>query len=257
MTKRYIVIPDSQIKPDEDVSFLNWIGNYIVDHKPDVVVHLGDFWDMPSLSSYDKGKRQFEGRRYKNDVEAGNYAWDVLNQPIRDEVDRLQRNKKKAWNPERHFLTGNHEQRIQRAVDKQAELEGVIGYSDLAATNDGYWNVHDFLSPVILDGIAFNHYFVTGLAGRPSATANAQLNKQHMSCIAGHQQGFQIASAYRADGTRITSIIAGSCYMHDEDYMGPMGNKHWRGILVLNEVTPEGQFDIMPVSLTYLQKKYN
>jgi len=257
MTKRYVVIPDSQVKPDEDVSFLNWIGNYIADHKPDVVVHLGDFWDMPSLSSYDKGKRQFEGRRYKNDVEAGNEAWYTLNEPILDEIDRLQRNKKKAWNPERHFLMGNHEQRIQRAVDKQAELEGVIGYNDLAAYNDDNWNVHEFLSPVILDGIAFNHYFVTGLSGRPSSTANAQLNKQHQSCIAGHQQGFQIASAYRADGTRITSIIAGSCYMHDEDYMGPMGNKHWRGILVLNEVTPEGQFDIMPVSLTYLQKKYN
>lgn len=255
MTKRYIVIPDSQVKPDEDVSFLNWISQYIVDCKPDVVVHLGDFWDMPSLSSYDKGKRQFEGRRYAKDIDAGSHAWDVLNQPIRDEIVRLRVNKKKRWEPDRYFLIGNHEQRIQRAVDKQAELEGIIGYQDLAVYNDFDWFVQPFLEPLILDGIAFNHYFTTGLAGRPASTANAQLNKQHMSCIAGHQQGLQIATAHRADGKRMTSIISGSCYVHDEEYLGPQGNNHWRGVLRLEEVK-DGQFDLLPISLNYLKKKY-
>lgn len=257
MTKRYVVIPDCQTKPGEDIDFLSWVGQYIVDMRPDVIVNIGDFWDMPSLSSYDKGKRQFEGRRYRADVEFGNYAWDVLNQPIRDEITRLRRSKKKAWSPDRYFLIGNHEERIQRAVDRQAELEGVIGYDDLSAFHDDDYSVSPFLEPIILDGIAFNHYFPTGVAGRPASTANAQLNKQHQSCIAGHQQGLQIATAYRGDGTRLTSIIAGSCYTHKEEYLGPLGNNHWRGILVLNEVTPEGQFDIMPVSLTYLENKYS
>lgn len=256
MTKRYVVIPDNQVKPDENLEYLSWVGQYIAEHKPDVIVHLGDFWDMPSLSSYDKGKRAFEGRRYVRDVEAGNEGWNILNAPIRDEINRLQVNKKKKWLPVRQFLTGNHEQRIERATNNQAEMEGVIGYHDLAVFNDPDWAVNDFLKPVILDGIAFNHYFVTGVSGRPASTANAQLNKQHQSCIAGHQQGLQIATAYRGDGTRLTSIIAGSCYTHDEDYMGPQGNQHWRGIIVLNEVTPEGQFDLMPVSIKYLERKY-
>ena len=60
---------------------------------------------------------------------------------------------------------------------------------------------------------------------------------------------------HRADGTAITSIIAGSCYEHNEDYMGPQGNKHWRGILMLHEVK-DGSFDVMPVSLKYLKEKY-
>ncbi len=76
-----------------------------------------------------------------------------------------------------------------------------------------------------------------------------------MSCVAGHQQGLQIATGHRADGARLTSIIAGSCYEHDEDYMGPQGNKHWRGLLVLHECK-EGEFDLMPVSLNYINKKY-
>ena len=94
------------------------------------------------------------------------------------------------------------------------------------------------------------------MAGRPASTANAQLNKKHMSCVAGHQQGLQIATAHRADGRRLTSIIAGSCYEHDEDYLGPQGNKHWRGCLMFHEVK-DGQLDLMPVSLDYLNKKYD
>ena len=82
-----------------------------------------------------------------------------------------------------------------------------------------------------------------------------QLAKKHMSCIAGHQQGLQVAISGRADGKRLTSIIAGSCYQHDEDYMGPQGNKHWRGCLMLHNVN-QGEFDCVPVPLVYLERKY-
>ncbi len=71
-----------------------------------------------------------------------------------------------------------------------------------------------------------------------------------------HQQGLQIASGFKADGSMIMSIIAGSCYEHDEAYLGPQGNKHWRGILVLHDVK-DGEFDLMPVSLDYINRKYS
>ena len=76
-----------------------------------------------------------------------------------------------------------------------------------------------------------------------------------MSCVAGHLQGKQISTEVRADGKQITCIITGSCYEHDEDYMGPQGNKHWRGLVVLHEVN-DGQFDEMFVSLSYLKERY-
>ena len=64
-----MIIPDTQVKRGVDLSYLEWIGKYIVDKKPDVIVQIGDFADMPSLSSYDVGKKSFEGRRYKDDIE--------------------------------------------------------------------------------------------------------------------------------------------------------------------------------------------
>lgn len=247
-------IPDVQVREQDDTRFLTAIGNYIVDKKPDVIVQGGDFADMPSLSSYDVGKKSFEGRRYTKDVEAVHRGLDALFQPLADYNFRQYIGKKKRYNPRRIITLGNHEHRIERAIEKDAKLEGLISVNDLQY--DTVFNeVYPFLDVVVIEGIAFSHYFTTGIMGRPATSAQAQLNKKHMSCIAGHQQGLQIATGHKADGTRLTSIIAGSCYEHDEDYLGPQGNKHWRGCLMLHEVK-DGAFDLMPVSLSYLNKEY-
>lgn len=50
-------------------------------------------------------------------------------------------------------------------------------------------------------------------------------------------------------------IIAGSCYEHDEDYLGPQGNNHFRGILMAYDVQ-NGSFDEHFVSLKYLKEHY-
>ncbi len=250
----HLYIPDMQIRHGDDFGFVKRVGKYIVEKRPDVVICGGDFADMPSLSSYDVGKRSFEGRRYKKDIEAAREAMEVLLTPLRDIQSQQLRNKKKVYTPRLVLTLGNHENRINRAVENDAKIEGVISENDLGYTDFG-WEVYPFLDVVVIDGVAYSHYFVSGVLGRPANTASAQLNKKHMSCIAGHQQGLQIATAHRADGVRLTSVIAGSCYEHNEDYLGPQGNKHWRGILVLHDVR-DGEFDLMPVSLDFLRKKY-
>lgn len=252
---KILVIPDTQIRPGDDTKFIEQIGNYIVEKKPDTVVCIGDWADMPSLSSYDVGKKSFEGRRYVSDIDAANKALDTLHAPLEAYNRKARLGHKERYTPHLVYTQGNHENRINRAVNDDAKLEGVLSTNHLDFANRG-WNVHPFLDVVILGGVAFSHYFVTGVAGRPASSAMAQLRKTNMSAIAGHQQGLQIATASRADGARLTSVIAGSCYEHDEDYLGPQGNKHWRGILVLHDVN-DGEFDLMPVSLSYLKKKYS
>ena len=252
---KILVIPDVQVKPGNDFKFLTTIGNYIVEKKPDIIVNLGDFADMPSLSSYDVGKKAFEGRRYKTDVETVHTAMEALLEPLERFNERARTQHRERYNPRRVLCLGNHEARIERAVENDAKLEGVLSSDDLKYREYG-WEVYPFLDVVVINNIAFSHYFTTGVMGRPCTSAQMMLTKKHMSCIAGHQQGLQFATSYRADGRRITSIIAGSCYEHNEDYMGPQGNHHYRGIVMLNDVTPDGEFDIMPVSLRYLRNKY-
>jgi hypothetical protein len=234
---------------------LRRIGNYIVTKKPDKVICLGDWADMPSLSSYDVGKKSFEGRRYRADIEVAVEAQKVLWGPINEYNAKARKNKEKQYHPHKVMLYGNHENRITRAVENDAKLEGVLSLDNLEYEAHG-WETYPFLEVVVIDGIAYSHYFTTGLLGRPCTTAQVQLVKKHMSCVSGHQQGLQIATGYRADGKRLTSIIAGSCYEHDEDYLGPQGNRHWRGIMMLHDIN-DGEFDPMFVSLKFLKEKYN
>ena len=209
---------------------------------------------MPSLSIYDIGKKAFEGRTYQADIIAGNLAMDRLMKPIVNEINRLKRNKRKAWNPKLIFLIGNHEQRIERAINSDRKLEGLIGYDDFNLDKYG-WEVQDFLDVKVIDNIAYSHYFTSGVMGRSVTTPNLLLQKKHMSCIMGHVQDRAIAFSKKADDTRITGIFAGICYQHDEDYLTPQTNGSWSGVWMLNEVN-NGSFDEMPVSLTYLRKKY-
>lgn len=251
---RHLVLPDVQIRPGDNLDFLTAIGNYLVDKKPDVIINIGDFADMPSLSSYDQGKKSFEGRRYVTDIDAAQKGMEALLGPLED-YNRKQRATRHAkYVPKLVLTLGNHENRINRAVNDDSKLEGVLSIDDLQYEGYG-WEVFPFLNVVVVNGIAYSHYFVTGVAGRPAGTAAAQFRKTNMSCIAGHQQGLQIHTGSRADGKRLTSIIAGSCYEHNEDYLGPQGNNHFRGVVMLHEVD-DGEFDAHPISLNFLKRKY-
>ncbi len=61
MSKSILVIGDTQVKPGETQEHIEHIGEYIVDKRPDVIVCIGDWFDFPSLSSYDKGKNLLRG----------------------------------------------------------------------------------------------------------------------------------------------------------------------------------------------------
>lgn len=103
---RHIVIPDVQAKPGVDPRFLKWVGRCIVDQKPEKVICIGDFADMPSLSSYDVGKKSFEGRRYKLDIEATHIAMDTLLEPIIEFNAKAKKNKEKQYHPELYLTIG-------------------------------------------------------------------------------------------------------------------------------------------------------
>lgn len=252
---RILVIPDCQVKEGVPLEHLTWAGKAIVDYKPDVVVNIGDFADMPSLSTHDKaGSKYFEGKRYTKDIEVVKEAMSMLLAPLKEEQARLKKNKEKQYKPRMVMTLGNHCNRINRAVNNNPMLEGLISTKDLGYEKD--WEVHEFLKPVFIGGVGFCHYWPVGAMGRPASSPAAIISKLHMSCIAGHQQGKQVAYGKRADGKSVCAIIAGSYYLHDEDYMDQLSNSHWRGLVMLNEVN-DGCFDEMFLSINYLKGKYD
>lgn len=255
MSRKHFVIPDTQVKPGVNTDHLEWAGHYAVAKKPDVIVMIGDFADMSSLSSYDVGKKEFEGRKYTDDIQSARAAMIRFIGPITDEVKRTSQNHRKRWNPKLVLTLGNHENRIDRAISKDRKLEGLISTNDLGYSGFG-WDVVPFLQPIVIDGVAYCHYFCSGIMGNPVTTASALLAKKHQSAVMGHVQSRQIAYGYRADGTQITGLFSGAFYSHDEPYLNPQGNKHWRGVWMLHQVE-NGSFDEMPVSIDYLKRKYS
>lgn len=240
-----IVIPDTQCKPGVDLDHLKWAGEYIAERQPDVVVQIGDHYDMESLSQYDKGKKAFEGRRYKADIEAGDKGIDLL-------MEGIARCRKQ---PRLVFTLGNHEERIARAIEDDPRLEGLIGYHDLKFAAYG-WEVIDYLRPIEIGGIWHAHYFYNPMSGHSySGTAEQMLKNIGYSFTMGHQQGLRFARRELGNGAVQIGLIAGSFYSHEEQYKGPQGNRHWRGIVVQHEVK-DGAYDPMFVSLDFLKRKF-
>ena len=211
-----------------------------------MIIQIGDFADLSSLSSHETpGSQRMEGKRYKKDIESVHRAMERFLQPLQSTP---------GYKPNLLLTLGNHEDRITRAVTKDPKLEGLMSLDDLAYRESG-WEVFPFLQPISVGGIAFSHYFPSGVMGRPITTARALLTKLHMSAYAGHQQGRDIAYAKRADGKDMTAILSGSFYTHAEAYLNPFTNDHWRGFFMLHQVK-DGEYDEMAVSIEYLKRRF-
>lgn len=242
--RMHMVIPDTQVKPGVNTDHLECAGNYASEKLPDVIVMIGDWWDMPSLSSYDKGKMSFEGRRYVDDIKSGRKAMERFLEPIRAVKD---------YKPRLVFTLGNHEHRIVRYVENNPEFSGKFGFDDLGLRDFG-WEVHDFLKPVLIDGIEYCHYFTSGVMGRPVSSAATLLRERQRSCTQGHVQHTDVAIHKK---TQQIAMFSGTFYSHDENYLGYQGNAQRRQIIIKHEVDGEGHYDPMFVSLKFLEKAYS
>lgn len=227
---KILFIPDCQVKPDIDTLYLRAIGQYIVDKKPDVVVNIGDFFDMESLSIYDKGKLSFEGRRLQKDIEAGKQGMKELLAPLRS-----YQKTNPEYKPRMVFCLGNHEERLMRIPANSSEFEGFVGYHLLELEKD--WETHAFLKPVNIQGINFVHYIAHPMTGKPyGGTAASMLKNVGCSFCVGHKQTLEVAIQPVLDGSMRLGIVAGASYIFDEPYKSAgFGNSHFRGVVMLHD----------------------
>ena len=252
---KHSIIPDTQCRPDVPLSHLEAAGNYIADKQPDVIIHLGDHWDMHSLSSYDRSTKKGEGARYDDDIEAGRAGMERLMKPIEALRGRQKRRKIGQYTPRMVYLLGNHEERISRYINANPEFDGKLGYHDLELEQWG-WEMHDFLEPVCIDGVYYAHYFYNPMTGRPlGGVIHTRLKNLGFSFTMGHQQGLETAIRPLNNGSMQRGVIAGSFYQHEEDYKGPQGNRHWRGCLMKHEVK-NGNYCLMELSIDYLMERW-
>lgn len=242
---KILLLPDTQVEAGVPLSHFIAAGRYAAAKGVDAVVHIGDFGNFTSLSTYENARGR-EGLRLKHDIDACEQAAELFQLGLGE------------YKPQLQILTlGNHEARLARYIGDHPELEGSLSLPPWEAYG---WDVYPFLQPVNVNGVYFAHYFTRtakGWAGKnPHPNAQVMTRREMVSCVAGHTPGLDsyIHPAGGAAGF-IRGTIAGSFYQHDEAYQGPQGNRYWRGCLMLHEVV-DGYYNLMEVSMDYLLENY-
>lgn len=237
--KKLLIIPDVHVHPRYDNDRLGWLAKFIKSEKPEAVVCLGDFADMPSLSSYDRGKASFEGRRYDDDIVAARTGIEVLQSGFR----RQRRSggvATRGTTCKKYMLLGNHEHRIVRAANDNPELKSTLKTSDLGYEDAG-WEVVGYRGTLELGGITFSHDFPTGISGKTIGGENiarSLIQKNLVSSVQGHSHVFDHSERTRIDGTKLFGLSAG-CFSHPrmvEDWNISTHHMWWRGVVVLSGV---------------------
>lgn len=250
--KTHLVIPDTHAHYEHNNDRALWLGRFINDVRPDVILHLGDSADLPSLASYDKGTRAAIGRTYRNDIDIHLDFMDKLFNPIR---------KSKRKMPHRVFLEGNHEHRIEKALDASPELVNTISMKDLQLEenfNEVVYYEGNTPGVYSIDGIHYAHYFVSGLMGRPISGnhhAASLLTSQLASCTQGHSHLCDYSVRTRADGKKIHGLVCGVYQDYDAGWAGKSNSLWWRGVVLKHNVE-DGNYDPQFISLEALRKTY-
>jgi len=253
MNNDILVIADTQVDNNTPTEHLVSLSKYIWKNKPAHIVHIGDHWDLPSLSSYVTNAEK-EGRRLKDDLEGGERALKLI---MEHPNQKNKSGKRVKYKPNLHFIMGNHENRLNRFIQDNPILTDMINIESLVEAEG--WKVHNFLEPLFIEDICFIHFMPNPESGRPvGGSIENKLNKFPHSFVHGHQQKFQYGRRQNLKGKPHFGVCAGSFYMHDENYRGA-NNTEIRGFVHIKSFENRYGYpdhDVEFVSLERLIKQY-
>jgi hypothetical protein len=236
---------------------LEWAGEFALKRQPEYVICIGDFAEMGSLSKYDIGKLTAEGKRYKDDIASAHDGLTKFNEPIDKYNSTHTKWKKKKYLPKKIMKLGNHENRINLAVRDKPSLFGHLSVDDLKFKEFG-WEVYDLHVPAVIEGIAFNHYFTSGVMGLPIGGVNharSLIVKTLSSCVVGHSHLTDYHRLTSVTGQQKLGLVCGCYFDYEMDWTSE-NKRYWRGLVYLHDVE-SGYAEPEWLNLeTYLRKKY-
>ena len=247
----HLIIPDPHAHPDHHNERASWLGKLILDLKVDLVINIGDMFDMPSMNLYETGKTTW-GRDYNADIEAGLDFDDRLWHPIR----RAKRKK-----PTSIFFEGNHEHRLKRILNEKPELEGLISFKDFDLGRN-YNEVVEYEGQtpghMSFDGVHYAHFFISGVMGRPISgehTAHSLLTKLGSSSTCGHIHTTDYCVRNDINGNKRMGLVCGVYQDYDSAWAGKINKLWWRGVVVKRNVEG-GCYEPQWIGIDTLKREY-
>lgn len=247
---------DCHITNGQDNTRFTKLSKFILKHRPEYVVLMGDFLSLESLSAWDKNKRQLmEGRRYNLEIEAGNDALDRLTSSIDMYNKRQRKAKKKQYHPKFVYINGNHEDRLDRYLEGDPTFSGTVSIpKDLKLVERGFEFV-PYRSYIYIGGVGFTHVPMNKI----SAISGVDICRKAQgvtvnSCVFGHTHSLNQANRKIEGMDKLQMILNVGCFFDTDDdpeYSCGRIKDYWRGVVML-DIYDDGVFDTRTTSLERL-----
>jgi hypothetical protein len=254
--KTAIVWSCAHASPEFSNERFDWLGELIYDIKPDYVVDLGDGADMASLSSYDtKYPKMIVNQSYEKDIDSYNESQDRLRHKF-----KINKRKMPKW----YGLCGNHDFRVQKAIQLDPRLEGQRYGVSFKHLQTDYWfdeyTEYSNSAPgiVVYDGVSYAHYISSGNYGAAMSGlhhASKLVAKRHCSTTVGHSHKRDFYPADDAYPKAIMGLVAG-CYKGGDDHWSGQSAKGWWKGCVVKRGIEGGTYEPEFISMARLKETY-
>lgn len=175
---KVIAIGDTHDQPGMPKDRFRWIARHCAEIIPNRIVQIGDFASWDSVSTHDAPGSLNHSMRpsFKADMESCEEAMCIFYKEI------------KHLNIPMELTAGNHEERIQRFENKNAETVGTLymQFEELCARYR--WRLHPYGQWLFIDGVGFTHV-PKNIMGKPYGGQNAEnqiANHATHSIVFGH-----------------------------------------------------------------------
>lgn len=235
------VIGDGHVKDgDTELKRFRMAGEHQLANKPDYIVLIGDLATLDCLSAWDRDKRKnMEGKRYKSEIEYVNKALDELVAPIEEYNKKQRKNKEKQYKPNIVYILGNHEDRLDRYLERDPTFEDFVNIPKNLNLEERGIECIPYREYYDIDGVKFTHIPHNSIKPISGAGLTVSIPKKCLQycdhdVVFGHTHKFEMAHTTMSSGDRRTAISVG-CLLHSdgEEYMRGKVSDWWRGVVDL------------------------
>ena len=258
--KQILCFTDAHASPGQDLRRFDWLGQFIVDLRPDVIANLGDlatndsvtFWSVPFL----------ERTTLADDVEVVKESQQRLFAPMQELNARLKASKHAQYRPYTFMTKGNHEFRVDRRIEDDDTGLGSVIDVDSLFDFDVYWqDIVDWKEYFEYEGLLFTHCPTNG-RGKP---IDGVYRGRHISLqsdkpvVYGHTHKMDYSTVGLIGNQNRTKFALNlPCFMeqdHVEEYARRSTSGWSYGVVVLT-ITDDSQYTYRWISMAELEANY-
>lgn len=243
-------MPDAHVTESSDLTRFQHVADIIDNERPDVIINMGDFTALNSISHWDKDKRlTMEGQRYQKEMEKCNAALNIIDHRIQSIIMKQRIQKTKQYQVKKYYLEGNHEFWIWKFLEDNPSMKGHVNLHKDLALRARNWNVIPYKEYLEIQDILFTHIPFNGsnqpISGSDITTVASRYTSK--SLVFAHTHRLETKTFRWLGASNPVQILTCGCFFETKAESS-FDLNNWKGIVMLDVFAP-GRFEIRTYSL--------